>query len=93
MWTQGVPSPRIRGLPLYETRRMLYSLYNAMGEDEWIMQSGSPRMRGDGMRDVLAAILRDIDRTIRIGAECVRVCLGCCGGLHLLRVGLIRFNE
>lgn len=33
---------------LYETRRMLYSLYNAMGEDEWIMQSGSPRMRGDG---------------------------------------------
>ncbi len=28
---------------------MLYSLYNAMmGEDEWIMQSGSPRMRGDG---------------------------------------------
>ena len=33
---------------LYETRRMLYSLYNAMGEDDWIMQSGSPRMRGDG---------------------------------------------
>ena len=33
---------------LYETRRMLYSLYNAMGEDEWIMQSGTPRMRGDG---------------------------------------------
>ena len=33
---------------LYETRRMLYSLYNAMGEDEWIMQGGSPRMRGDG---------------------------------------------
>ena len=33
---------------LYETRRMLYSLYNAMGEDEWIMQSGRPRMRGDG---------------------------------------------
>ena len=33
---------------LYETRRMLYSLYNAMDEDEWIMQSGSPRMRGDG---------------------------------------------
>ena len=33
---------------LYETRRMLYSLYNAMGEDEWIMQSSSPRMRGDG---------------------------------------------
>ena len=33
---------------LYETRRMLYSLYNAMGEDEWIMQSGGPRMRGDG---------------------------------------------
>ena len=33
---------------LYETRRMLYSLYNAMGEDEWIMQSGSPRMRGYG---------------------------------------------
>ena len=33
---------------LYETRRMLYSLYNAMGKDEWIMQSGSPRMRGDG---------------------------------------------
>ena len=27
---------------------MLYSLYNAMGEDDWIMQSGSPRMRGDG---------------------------------------------
>ena len=34
---------------LYETRRMLYSLYNAMGEDDWIMQTGSPRMRGDGM--------------------------------------------
>ena len=33
---------------LYETRRMLYSLYNAMGEDDWIMQNGSPRMRGDG---------------------------------------------
>ena len=33
---------------LYETRRMLYSLYNAMGEDDWIMQSGTPRMRGDG---------------------------------------------
>lgn len=33
---------------LYETRRMLYSLYNAMGEDDWIMQSGSPRRRGDG---------------------------------------------
>ena len=33
---------------LYETRRMLYSLYNAMGEDDWIMQSGSPRTRGDG---------------------------------------------
>ena len=33
---------------LYETRRMLYSLYNAMGEDEWIMQSGTPRMREDG---------------------------------------------
>lgn len=33
---------------LYETRRMLYNLYNAMGEDEWIMQSSSPRMRGDG---------------------------------------------
>ena len=33
---------------LYETRRMLYSLYNAMGENEWIMQSGSPKMRGDG---------------------------------------------
>ena len=33
---------------LYETRRMLYSLYNAMGEDDWIMQGGSPRMRGDG---------------------------------------------
>ena len=33
---------------LYETRRMLYSLYNAMGEDEWIMQSGTPRLRGDG---------------------------------------------
>ena len=33
---------------LYETRRMLYSLYNAMGEDNWIMQSGTPRMRGDG---------------------------------------------
>ena len=32
---------------LYETRRMLYSLYNAMGEDDWIMQNGSPRMRGD----------------------------------------------
>ena len=29
-------------------KRQLYSLYNAMGEDEWIMQSGSPRMRGDG---------------------------------------------
>ena len=27
---------------LYETRRMLYSLYNAMGEDEWIMQDGTP---------------------------------------------------
>ena len=33
---------------LYETRRMLYSLYNAMGADDWIMQNGSPRMRGDG---------------------------------------------
>ena len=33
---------------LYETRRMLYSLYNAMGEDEWIMQSGTPWLRGDG---------------------------------------------
>jgi len=33
---------------LYETRRMLYSLYNAMGEDDWIMQSGTPRLRGDG---------------------------------------------
>ena len=33
---------------LYETRRMLYSLYNAMGEDEWIMQNGTPRLRGDG---------------------------------------------
>ena len=33
---------------LYETHRMLNSLYNAMGEDDWIMQSGSPRMRGDG---------------------------------------------
>ncbi|MBD5161203.1 MAG: hypothetical protein HDT14_04140 [Oscillibacter sp.] len=33
---------------LYETRRMLYSLYNAMGEDEWIMQSGTPRLRADG---------------------------------------------
>ena len=33
---------------LYETRRMLYSLYNAMGEDDWIMQGGSPMMRGDG---------------------------------------------
>ena len=33
---------------LYETLRMLYNLYNAMGEDEWIMQSGTPRMRGDG---------------------------------------------
>lgn len=33
---------------LYETRRMLYSLYNAMGEDEWIMQGGTPRLRGDG---------------------------------------------
>lgn len=33
---------------LYETRRMLYSLYNAMGEDDWIMQSGGPRIRGDG---------------------------------------------
>ena len=33
---------------LHETRRMLYSLYNAMGEDDWIMQSSSPRMRGDG---------------------------------------------
>lgn len=33
---------------LYETRRMLYSLYNAMGEDDWIMQSGTARVRGDG---------------------------------------------
>jgi len=33
---------------LYETRRMLYSLYNAMGEDDWIMQNGTSRMRGDG---------------------------------------------
>ena len=33
---------------LYETRRMLYSLYNAMGEDEWIMQDGTPRLRGNG---------------------------------------------
>ena len=33
---------------LYEIRRMLYTLYNAMGEDEWIMQSGTPRLRGDG---------------------------------------------
>ncbi len=33
---------------LYETRRMLYSLYNAMGEDDWIMQTENPRMRGDG---------------------------------------------
>ncbi len=33
---------------LCETRRMLYSLYNAMGEDEWIMQNGRSRMRGDG---------------------------------------------
>ena len=33
---------------LYETRRMLYSLYNAMGEDEWIMQNGTPRLRGNG---------------------------------------------
>ena len=33
---------------LYETRRVLYTLYNAMGEDDWIMQSGTPRLRGDG---------------------------------------------
>ncbi len=33
---------------LYETRRVLYTLYNAMGEDDWIMQSGTPRRRGDG---------------------------------------------
>ena len=33
---------------LYEIRRMLYSLYNAMGEDEWIMQDGTPRLRGNG---------------------------------------------
>ena len=33
---------------LHETRRMIYSLYNAMGENDWIMQTGSPRMRGDG---------------------------------------------
>ena len=33
---------------LYETRRMLYSLYNAKGEDEWIMQDGTPRLRGNG---------------------------------------------
>ena len=33
---------------LHETRRMLYSLYNAMGEDEWIMQDGTPRLRGNG---------------------------------------------
>lgn len=32
---------------LYETRRMFYSLYNAMGKDDWITQSGSPRVRGD----------------------------------------------
>ena len=33
---------------LYETRRMLYSLYNAMGEDDWIMQDGTARRRGNG---------------------------------------------
>ena len=33
---------------LYEIRRMMYTLYNAMGEDDWIMQGGKPRLRGDG---------------------------------------------
>ena len=33
---------------LYEIRRMMYTLYNAMGEDDWIMQDGKPRLRGDG---------------------------------------------
>ena len=32
---------------LYETRRMLYSLYNAMGEDDWIMQGDFPKNTKD----------------------------------------------
>ena len=33
---------------LYEVRRMLYTLYNAMGENDWIMQDGKARLRADG---------------------------------------------
>ena len=33
---------------LYEIRRMLYTICNALGEDDWIMQSGRPRLRADG---------------------------------------------
>ena len=33
---------------LYEIRRLLYTLYNAMGEDGWIWQGGKARLRSDG---------------------------------------------
>jgi len=33
---------------LYEIRRMLYTLYNAMGENDWIWQDGKARLRSDG---------------------------------------------
>ena len=41
-------SDRIFVRNLYEIRRLMYTLYNAMGEDSWIMQNGTPRLRSDG---------------------------------------------
>lgn len=41
-------SDRVFVRNLYEIRRILYTLYNAMGEDDWIWQNGKARLRSDG---------------------------------------------